>query len=231
MVEKIKQAAIIYNNNYLNSLPTDEQLNELELSQRFEKRMSRLINRQSKFYYPVINTALKRVASIAFVGICALSVVSALTFFTKSQNVRVHYQNYYVEYSKNGDGFVFEDFDQKELDKVPEQLIEKTPQYIPEGYAIDNEYLGSIGTNYSTKIYKHENSQKTIKITQYIKKYYFGVNIGTAEVEEITINGCKSLLITEDSRTLIMYPAKDYLFDIEGDITPKELIKIAESIK
>ena len=90
--EKLKQAVEIYAMNWLDSLPTDEELrDQIQFSDKFEARMRKLIRRQKKPYYRFVNTAMKRVAVIF------VAVVLAFSAMMSVEAIRTPVINFFIE--------------------------------------------------------------------------------------------------------------------------------------
>ena len=68
----------LYTKAYRATLPTEEELEKISFSERFERRMEKLIRRQRRFYYAWIDTVGKRVAWIA-VGLLACLTVTTFS--------------------------------------------------------------------------------------------------------------------------------------------------------
>lgn len=127
--KKLRSALEICVERYCNSLPTKEELADITFSEKFEKRMEKLIRRQRKFYYSFINTAGKRVTMIALAIIIGLSTVTLSVEAIREPVVR----------------FIIEDFEKftdvtfYEDSETSFEFVKAQPTYIPEGFVLEAE--------------------------------------------------------------------------------------------
>lgn len=219
--EKLIQAFQIYNKKLCESLPTDEELENITFSEAFENKMQKLIRAQKKSYFYLINTVGKRVAVIILAIMISLT---ATTFGVKAIRESV------IEFITK----TFEKFTEVTIESgKPEsdmeiELVKTAPQYIPEGYALESEIQA--GVIYTIAYSNRENS--TI---DYMQTINFGTiaNVNTEDIEynKIYINSFDGLKYVKNGLNTVVFADETYLYTIQGELSFDELIKMAESIK
>lgn len=105
---------------------------------------------------------------------------------------------------------------------------------LPDGFEL-TERVFSLVLGVSTQ-YRNEMSGKEIAFDQFPKKV-FGGNFNTEkhEFEEIEINGHNGLCLdfsdNEHDSSIIIWDNNDYILQLDGNLSKKELIEIAKSAK
>lgn len=132
------------------------------------------------------------------------------------------------------------------LTDAPETLEEiYRPTYIPTGFALESEELfpnaydekNDIFVNLIHKIwYIEEETGEYLSFYQFTKDEYAGrYSTDRFPLEEITVNGFSGLYMDYSSGEhiggLIVWDNNDYIFEIDGNISKEEVLKIAESIQ
>ncbi len=131
-------------------IPKNEDEIEFEFSERFNKRMEKLINAQQKCYYKLINTAAKRVAMIFVLILTMLTAALSVKAIREPivKFVKQIYENF-IQYSVDGDT----------VDKITEEY---SLTYVPDGFNKTN-----ILRDYNFVITTYENeSGDKIKFSQ-----------------------------------------------------------------
>lgn len=219
--EKLKKAVELYSLKMQQEFPSPEELANLpEPSARFQKKMNRLLRRQKKSYYRLINTSLKRVTAailIFLLSISCLMTVEAIrtpiiNFFTKV----------YEEYTQ-----VTLNHDQKE---VPAKLhIEEiyAPSYLPEGFEKNME---EITDNYL--LFEYVNKENHYVLLQQFSYDDPSIAINTEDITYETVMIFDSVGIYYDNMGIqsILWYYDGYTFSVIADIGKEEIIKVAQSI-
>ncbi len=217
--EKLIKAFEIYNKKLCESLPTDEELENITFSEAFEKKMQKLIRAQKKSYYYLINTVAKRVAIIILAIVISFT---ATTFGVKAIRESV------IEFITE----TFEKFTkitvQNDEPNTQALLVKTSPQYIPEGYVLEKETK-------SDALYRIIYSNLDNITIDYIQQIDFGIvnNVNTEEVEyaKIKINSLEGIKYIKNGINTVVFADKIYMYTIYGQVPFDELIKMAESIK
>lgn len=216
MQTKIEQALEVLTVNFLSDLPpiTDD-----EFSEKFKKRMEKLIRRWEKPYYILINTAAKRVACII---VCMIVAISALTISVKAflpdvWNIIIEWFDEYISV-----GF------KTDADSTPDEIEEiRAPKYVPEGL----EMSGSLRTPalYQTDYYKDGVVICTVKQHTYKRPLLLD---DESFIQNVIVFQYEGIMSTSDGVRYLAWEDGKYYYVIESDgsLTDDELIAIAESI-
>lgn len=200
-------------------IPCDEDSIDYTFSERFNKKMDKLIKAQRKSYYFLINTAAKRVAVI---------FVAFLTLFTASMSVKAIREpviNFVVE--------VYESFTRYFFEGETIQEIKKKYQItdLPDGYAQTNIYESAASI---TIIYENVDSGK-IKFTQGISgNADFYVDNENCSQQTIKVKNIKVNIYEWENSKQVIWTKDSYVFDMILDSTNfeiKDIERIIQSIK
>lgn len=217
--EKLIQAFQIYNKKLCESLPTDEELENITFSEAFEKKMQKLILLQKKSYFYLINTVGKRVAIIILAIMISLT---ATTFGVKA--IRESVIKFITETFEK---FTAVSVENEEAD-AQYDIVKTAPQYIPEGYTLESEME-------TGGVYRIIYSNLENIAIDYIQKINFGTinNVNTEEVEytKIKINSFEGIKYIKNGINTVVFADETYMYTVYGQVPFDELIKMAESIK
>ncbi len=217
----LKGAFEQYHQFLVAALPSAEDLEEITLSDRLERRMERLLRRQKRIYYPLINTALKRAACIAGAVLITGSAVAIGVGGAKEEK---SYFTYYVY-----DEYVSVNFINTELHPDTLRVIsqKKIPGFLPKGYEMVEDRSD---TNMTELIYEGE-GYDCFYYAQYPNGSSAGGSTENAEYKRIRINGNEVLLFIGKDVTQLIFNDGEYLYFISGTLTKDEIVKIAKSIE
>lgn len=202
---------------YIGSVP--EIVQPHEFSEKFEKKMKKLISRREKPYYKIINTAGKRAACVAVI----IAVATAAIFSVEA--IRVAFLDFVTN--------IFEKF------SVVEPVnVDETPLVIEDIYVITYGLSGySVIKEINSELINcisYSNGDETIDYFQYVKHKFSNILWNTEDtlVNEIYINGKQAIYYIDnnDFKTII-WDNGDYIFVICANIDSEMLINIAESVK
>lgn len=220
--EKLKKAVELYSLKMQQEFPSPEELANLpEPSSRFQKKMNRLLRRQKKSYYRLINTSLKRVAVAILVFLllisCLMSVgairAPILNFFTKV----------YEEYTD-----VTLNHSQKE---VPEKLhIEEmyVPAYLPEGF---EKSMENVTDNYLYFEYINKEDKYVLFEQCSYEDPSISINTEGTTYEEILIFDTVGIYYDNIGIQSVLWYYDGYTFYLMTDMGKEEALKIARSIE
>ncbi len=211
----LAEAFADYHRTLIGALPAEDDLQEIELSDRLEKKMSRLIERQKHFYYSLVNTAAKRAACILAAVLLATATVTASV-----QSLRESVTHFWVEIFEEGSLYRFFNFRQDP--SIKDQPINvHLPGYVPRGYRLTEEHEeGFFYEGEGTKCF-------------YFAQYPNGTEVYVANVEskEISVaDQYEGVLLREGEIRKLFFNDGEYLYVINGTLSEEEIIKIAESI-
>lgn len=205
----------------------DEDLQETSFSPRFEQKMERLLHRQKRFYYPLINTALKRVACIlaavvVFGSAVAVSVYGNLSVYGNQEesyfNVR--------DFSEHGVAVHFFNIDLP-YGTIHEPITPKVPTYLPEGYVLKEDRSEPRKVEL---IYTGEGID-CFYYAQYGNSSDAQAYAEDALCERTRVGEYEGYLLKSESCTHLIFNDGEYLYQLNGTLTEEEMMKVAKSIQ
>lgn len=198
-------------------IPTDEDSIDFTFSEKFIKRMDKLIRAQKKSYYKFINTVGKRVAVI-FVAIITLFTASLSVKAIREPVVRFIKQVYetFIHYTFEGDI-------QQNIKK--EFSIKKLPDGFIQSDKIESDFA-------ITTIYV--NDSNTIKFTQQSTNnanLFFDNENGT--LTKVTISGINVDIYENENIKHAVWTDEGYFFKLTciGEINTDSITMMIESIQ
>lgn len=201
---------------YENSIPQTE---EHEFSAEFEKKMNKLIRRQKKPYYMLVNTAAKRAACIA---VCVAIASSAAVM--SSSALRERFADFFMD--------IFTDHSVV----TPAESDAEAPTTIEEKYEITYDLSDYEMTFYKADENKirirYENDDDVIEFSQYVKsEYNISWNTEGATIETVILNDYEAIYFHNNEYHTLIWETEDYIFSIDTTVGKSELIEIAESVQ
>lgn len=201
---------------YTDMLP--KQCEEHIFSRKFEKKMSRLIKRRNKIYYPFINNTFKRTA----VAISALVIASTVSV-VKIDALREVFVN--IKFDIFEKYSVITPADDKQVPETIEEIYEIT--YDLSGYEVVYEMLDN--TKNSVDYMKNN---IYIGFCQYTKNTFINKNTENADIQTTIINGTEALYYKDNNNFYnLIWNNGDYLFTLRTNSDESLLFDIAKSIK
>lgn len=197
-------------------IPTDESSIDFTFSEKFIKRMDKLIRAQKKSYYKFINTAGKRVAVI-FAAIITLFTASLSVKAIREPVVRFIKQVYetFIHYTFEGDI----------QPKIKKEFFIKT---LPDGFIQHDKIESDLAI---TTIYVNDNN--TIKFTQQSTNnanHFFDNESGT--LTKVTISGINVDIYESENIKHAVWTDEGYFFKLTciGEINIDSVTMMIESI-
>lgn len=198
-------------------IPTDEDSIAFTFSEKFIKRMDKLIRSQRKSYYKFINTAGKRVAVI-FAAIITLFTASLSVKAIREPVVRFIKQVYetFIHYTFEGDI----------QPKIKKEFFIKT---LPDGFIQHDKIESDLAI---TTIYVNDNN--TIKFTQQSTNnanHFFDNESGT--LTKVTISGINVDIYESENIKHAVWTDEGYFFKLTciGEINIDSVTMMIESIQ
>lgn len=200
-------------------IPDNEDDIDYTFSERFNKRMARLIKSQRKSYWVLVNTAAKRAAVV---------VVAILTLFTAAFSVKA-IREPVIRFIKQ----VYETFTRYtyEGDMADEIAKEYVLTYLPDGFEQTSKTENDV-----RRTMKYENtagdyivfSQRTTKINS---GWFIDVEQGDSKIE--TINGIGVQFYESSNVKFAMWLQDGYVFSINcyGEVSLDEIKEMITSIE
>ena len=196
-----------------------------ESAKRFEKLLKAHLRKDKgksrrKFLYKAVNRVA--VAVLAVVITFSVAMVSVQAFRVKVLNLLIDVEERYTSFQLTED-------DASGSGKPSVNWTnEYMPAYIPDGYEVsDSKNLDSI----KSIMYKNAADQ----VIMY-KEFSSGTNLAVdsenaSRNEKIDINGNAGNLIVKNSMASVVWQMDGKLFLVQGETSPDEAVKIAESVK
>ena len=198
-------------------IPTDEDSIDFTFSEKFIKRMDKLIRAQKKSYYKFINTVGKRVAVI-FAAIITLFTASLSVKAIREPVVRFIKQVYetFIHYTFEGDI----------QPKIKKEFFIKT---LPDGFIQHDKIESDLAI---TTIYVNDNN--TIKFTQQSTNnanHFFDNESGT--LTKVTISGINVDIYESENIKHAVWTDEGYFFKLTclGEINIDSVTMMIESIQ
>ncbi len=202
--------------------PTQEELEAITFSDKFEQWAARFLKRQEHFWFRTFNTVGKQVAAVVLTVVLALSAVTI--------SVEALREPFFEFITKTFEKFTLITFHEND-DPSPEDefipLKPIDPTYIPEGFELTSE---TVDFMMNMKTYAHKNET----IIHYSQSFKNGsqlyIDTEDATITRININEREAIFKQEYNETYLFFTDMHYIYEISGNLTKEELIKIAESI-
>ena len=220
-LEILRKAFDVIAREEAKALPTPEECTHVTFSEEFEQKMQKLISKEKKSYYYLINTVGKRVACVIITLLLALTSV---TFGVKA--IREAVIDFFVETFEKFSIVGFKDEDIPENNKIIETYY--APTYLPEGYElkIDEKVF-----TYRRKRYiKGDDYVEIRQLT--LQQLSLYIDTETSTTESVLILGKKGYYTNKNGTGLLYWSDFDYSYFIQTESTLKkeDLVQIAESM-
>lgn len=198
-------------------IPTDESSIDFTFSEKFIKRMDKLIQAQRKSYYKFINTAAKR-AAVIFAAI--------ITLFTASLSVKAIREPVVKFIKQVYETFIHYTFEGEIQPKIKKEFFIKT---LPDGFIQHDKIESDLAI---TTIYVNDNN--TIKFTQQSTNnanHFFDNESGT--LTKVTISGINVDIYESENIKHAVWTDEGYFFKLTciGEINIDSVTMMIESIQ
>lgn len=201
---------------YIDSIPeSDEHI----FSNKFNKKMNKLLKLRKKPYYHWVNTVGKRIA-VVIISI----FIAGTTTILSVEAIREKVFGFFIEIFKKYS--IIQHDGEEDAPESIENIYEIT--YGMEGYTLHYEEQTDF---FISKIYVKE--EIVIDYFQWTKgEYKQNWNTEDAEIEHIEINGYKAIIFTDNHNyNHIIWEDQDYVFTISTNIEQSSLIEMAKSVQ
>ncbi len=215
MNDQLRKAFADYHHTLVQALPEESLLAEVQISQKTEARLERHFKKSQKVWYPLFNTAGKRVVCILALLLLATSLITV-----SADPIGELLENFTL----NGDRIYFDG----ELDwGLEETTVEPIlPKYLPEGYRLLREkqrersyrcffegpeaeyFVFTQSGEYGGASFYVNSAYRVIPLTKDQSAYFFE-------------NPYSNALLFNDGK---------YLYEINGTLSKKEMVRIAKSL-
>ncbi len=208
---------------WLNSHPSDDKIPEHRFSNKFERKMRKLIRSQRRS--PGLNQFLSASKRIAVIALAMLTVSFSCLMCVEA------YREKFIEVITE----IFEEltqfsFSSSRTEKT--ELGEITLEYLPDGML--EVYRECNSKTHNQSIYFEDIEGRRIGIDQDImvdgKQSTMILDTEDAALSTIDLNGYKATLIVKGEHTTLMWEDDVSVMLISGDFPSDEIIKIASGI-
>lgn len=199
-------------------IPQNDSEIAYECSSAFEEKLDKLIKKNQKFTWRMVNTFEKRAACFA-----AVFVMLCLTACSVPA-IRESIVNFIIEKTDISNDYEFEG----NITDTISREYEMT--YIPEGFTLTDTFRSDPGI---TKTYENEAGDR-IRFSQIITDGgWLSVDSERSEFKILEVAGNETHLYTWDGISFAMWSEDSYLFEISyhGTISEEDLIKLIESVE
>jgi len=221
--QQFKQALFDVQAAECDRLEAEFALEPVAFSQKFERKMERLLRAQRKPYYPLVNTSLKRAVLAAVIAL----IILITTVFSVSA-LRESVIRFFVEVREK---FSQVFFNQQEEEVFPSTLeIYYVPTWLPEGYWED-----AARTVYAVILCERtyvDDRGEEINFKQYtITSLVLRIDTEGVEAETVIINGNKGLYFSNKEIRHLTWINEHCGFSVSGSVSKADLVRFAESIQ
>lgn len=208
---------------WLNSLPSDDKIPEHRFSNKFERKMRKLIRSQRRS--PGLNQFLSASKRIAVIALAILTVSFSCLMCVEA------YREKFIEVITE----IFEEltqfsFSSSRTEKT--ELGEITLEYLPDGML--EVYRECNSKTHNQSIYFEDIESRRIGIDQDImvdgKQSTMILDTEDADVSMIDFNGYEATLIVKGEHTILMWEDDVSVILVSGDFPPDEIIRVASGI-
>lgn len=205
-------------NIILDNLPKEEDLS-YNFSRKFKKKMNRLIKEEKRS--PAFNRFAYYGRKVAIIFIIIISVLLATTLNIEA--LRERFFGKIVRVFKDRTSISYD-----ASDEIVDDLVPKTPTFIPESFTLDEKNLT---TTQNMIIYKNQEGAEIY--------YHQSIAVGSSvildtegvEVEYINIDNQKVMSYTNKGFNNLYWDDDLYIYFFNSSIDMDELIKMAESLR
>lgn len=213
--EMLRKALEIYEDKRLCEY---DDLEEFVPSEKFEKRMERLIKSRNNYFYTATKTRFRKALTVA--AVAAVLVTSALSVTA----IRETILGFFVSRGSEVDVIEYNTENAKDYPKTIEKLFEL--KNIPEGYALEDETSDEI----SSELYFVKDDEHYLDFQQFTKDSYSSVSDGEFSAPEKIKDGAQQFIIRTSGKMIMLVWEKDgYVFEMTGFLGKNEMLKIAQS--
>lgn len=211
----------IYQSDWFENTIFDK--SEFETSQKFEKKMEKIIKSRSSFYHKVTLTGLRRVAcaivAIIILFCCSLTVGA----------VRNAIKDFFIKTFSTHDRITASENVSKKYPKTIEKIYELG--YVPEGFELTDKIIDSTSTTYS---YFNNDFSKVVFFQQLTKSSWAIGQDNENSTKSIEIINDIEVVIytsTNSSDISLFWNNGEYFFSLSGTFNKNEAIEMCKSLK
>ena len=208
-MSKFARACILSYEEWVATIPAE--LPEPEYSKKHIRRMNALKNKMRGNVYHHFTT---RTIKIMLVAAILLALMMTAFVFPSSREAFMDNFNIASRYQMT----------KENKNSVPDKI---TVGYIPEGFELESKQTYS-----KTIIYDYSSNKSKFTITKFSSSVEIDFDTEYIKTETITIDNTEyTYSIGVSNISNILWIENDYVYQIKGNISKEEILKIAESIE
>jgi hypothetical protein len=193
---------------------------DVQFSERYKRKIHRLIKDQKKPYYPLIKTNLRKAICLT----AAILLMGSMTVAAVTP-IREWFVGLFVKNNgKNADVFAVQgDVPSEEL---PNNFIYCEPTFIPSGFEenIRKEKENQLIIGYCSV------NNKTFQYYQDTLTTKYQIDTENMTTETVSINGYEAYLSFDEENSIIVWNDGLYSYSISGELCKSDIIKVANSV-
>lgn len=199
--------------------------NDYQFSEKYIKNKEQLIKRQNRVYYPLIKTTGRKVASV--IASAALMGTITVVAYEPARNA---VKDFFIGIFK-GYSVVTTSKDSKEIDNHKEKIEYQYTIDVPDDFILSDNTLTDTWVSY---VYYTEDKSKFLFFKQYIDNSYksYVDNEHGVLIEKTDKYGNQIWVYNyNDISVTVIWDNGEYIFDLSGDMSEAEIMKIYYTVK
>lgn len=192
---------------------------EVKFSPEHEAKMRKLFQQERRC------AQRKRMAKYTRRAAALLAAALVLGACLKYDEVNawlVRIKNYFVEITQEKTAFNYEKNAQGDTYSTDELTLD----YIPEGFELKE----SVSKRDGLRLFFEKEDLK-FSVNVYPQKGNKGIDTENADIKKFKINGLEAIFSTKENKNILVWNDGEYAFQILGNISESEIVKIAENLK
>ena len=191
---------------------------EVTFSPEHEAKMRKLFRRERRCAQRKRMVKYTRRAAVFLAGIIVLSGFAIMSV----EAWRVKIVNYFMEITQQETAFHFE----HDATGDSYQTDELALDYIPDGFELKQ----SVSKRDGLRLFFEKEDLK-FSVNVYPQKGNKGIDTENADIKKFKINGREAVFSTKENKNILVWNDGEYAFQIIGNISESEIVKIAENLK
>lgn len=200
---------------------------DYQFSEKYIKNKEQLIKRQNRVYYPLVKTTRRKVASVA-VAVALMGTITVAAYEPARNAVKDFFIRIFKGYS-----VVTTSKDSKTIDNHKQKIEYQYKIDVPDEFILSEDETVATDT-YVSYSYYTENRSKCLYFNQYTNDAYVSYfdNEQIHLVQKIDKYGNKILVHNyNDVCVSVIWDNGEYVFDLLGDMSETEIMKIYYTVK
>lgn len=197
-----------------------------EFSKDYLNKKEKLINNQSRIYYPLIKTTGRRIAS-AIIAAAIMGTTTVAAYAPARNAVRNFFLRIFNDHT-----VVSVQHDSKDIGDHKSKIEKQYSITVPEGFVLDESESVSTSSNIGLRYYS-ENKSESIYFDQYTAdsySSYYDNERGHFKNSSDKF-GNEFMIYKNDDFISILWDNGEYIFELSGDISESEIMDIYYSVK